>query len=79
VLSKDCAAASRTRSAHAPPRQLGPMSYLSYSSDFELSRGKTLVFPQLNLFMEPQLSYPMSFYNVMSWLLILLLKILKKH
>jgi hypothetical protein len=70
--SKDCTAASRTRSAHAPPRQLGPMSYLLYSLDFEPTRGKTLVFPQLNLFMEPQLSYPMNFYSVMSLLLILL-------
>ncbi len=29
---KDCTAASRKHSAHAPPRQLGPMSYLLYSS-----------------------------------------------
>jgi hypothetical protein len=34
-----------------------------------------LVFPQLNLFLEPQLSCPMSFYSVMSLLLILLIKI----
>ncbi len=45
----------------------------TYSSVFELSRGKILVFPQLNLFLEPQLSCPMSFYRVMSLLLILLL------
>jgi hypothetical protein len=79
VQSKDCTAASRTRFAHAPPRQLGPMSYLLYSSVSELSRGKTLVFPQQSLFLELQLSCQMSFYSVMSWLLILLLKILKKH
>ncbi len=48
------------------------MSYLLYSSDSEPSLGKTLVFPQLNLCMEPQLFYPMRFYSVMSLLLILL-------
>jgi transposase InsO family protein len=37
--------------ALAPPGQLGPMSYLLYSSVFRLSRGKTLVFPQLSLFL----------------------------
>jgi hypothetical protein len=54
------------------------MSYLLYSSVFELSRGKTLVFPRLNLFLEPQLSSQMSSCSVMSLLLILLLKIFKK-
>jgi transposase InsO family protein len=34
-----------------------------------------LVIPQLNLLMEPQLFYPMSFCSVMSLMLILLLKI----
>jgi hypothetical protein len=53
--------------------------YLLYSSVSKLSRGKTLVFPQQSLFLELQLSCQMSFYSVMSWLLILLLKILKKH
>jgi hypothetical protein len=75
VRSKDCTAASRAHSAHAPPLQLGPTSYLLYTSVFELSQGKTLVFPQPNLFLEPQLSCPMSFYSVMSLLLILSLKI----
>jgi hypothetical protein len=61
-----------------PPRQLGPMSYFMCSSDFELSRGKTLVFPQLNLFLELQLSYLMRSYSLMNLLLILLLKIFNK-
>ncbi len=56
---------------HMPPRQLGPMSYLLYSLVFKLSPGKTLVFPQLNLFSEPQ----MSFCSLMNLLLILLLQI----
>ncbi len=64
--------------ARAPPRQLGPISYLLYYSVFELRRGKTLVFPWLNLFLEPQLSSQMSSWSVMSLLLILLLKFSKK-
>jgi hypothetical protein len=32
--SKGCTAASRTPFAHAPPRRLGPMSYLLCSSDY---------------------------------------------
>ncbi len=63
------------RFVHAPPQQLGPMSYLLYSSVSKLSRGKTLVFPQQSLFFGLQLSCQMSFYSVMSCLLILLLKI----
>jgi hypothetical protein len=68
----------RLNDAHIPPQQLGPRSYLLCSSDFEPSQGKTLVVPQLILLMEPQLFYPMSFCSVMSLMLILLLKILKK-
>jgi hypothetical protein len=64
---------------HAPPRQLGPRSYLLYSSVFEPSQGKTLVFPRLNLFLEPQLSFQMRFCSVMKLLLILLLRTFQKH
>jgi hypothetical protein len=42
-------------------------------------RGKTQVFPRLKLFLEPQLFCQMSFCSLMSLLLILLLKIFKKH
>jgi hypothetical protein len=64
-------AASRMHSAHAPPQQLGPMSYLLHSLVFEPSPGKTLVFPRLNLFLEPPLFCQMSFCSVMNLLLIL--------
>jgi hypothetical protein len=47
VQSKDCIAISRMRFAQAPPRQLGPRSYLLYSSASVHSQGKILVFPQL--------------------------------
>jgi hypothetical protein len=42
------------------------MSYLLSFSVFELSRGKAMVFPQLNLFLELQLFCQMSIYSVMS-------------
>ncbi len=59
--SKDCTAASRTRSAHALPWQHGPRSYPLCSSDSEHSRGKTLVFPQLRQFSVHKLSCQTNF------------------
>jgi hypothetical protein len=59
--SKDCTAASRTPLVHTPLRQLGPRSYLLCSSDSELSRGKTLVFPRLRQFWSLPLCCPMNF------------------
>jgi hypothetical protein len=44
------------------------MSYHLYSSVFELSGGKTLDFPWLNLFLELQLFCQMSFCSLMSLL-----------
>ncbi len=67
VQSKDCTAASRTRFAHALPRQHGPRSYLLYSSDSEHSRGNTVVFPWLRQFSVHKLSCQMNFYKIMNF------------
>jgi hypothetical protein len=74
VQSKDSIAISRMRFAHAPPRRLGPRSYLLYSSASMHSRGKILVFPWLRHFLALQLSCPMKFYKEINFLLIHLLK-----
>jgi hypothetical protein len=78
VKSKDCTDASRTRFAHAPPRQHGPWSYPLYSSDSERSRGKTLVFPLLRQFSVPKLSSQMIFCKMMNFQLMILSKIFPK-
>ncbi len=67
VPSKDCTAASRTRSAHAPLRQQGPRSYPLYSLDSEHRRGKTLVFPQLRQFSVHKLSCQTNFCKIMNF------------
>jgi hypothetical protein len=72
--SKDSTAASKMRFLLAPPRQLGPRSYPGYSSDFERSQGKTLVFPLLRQFWEPQLACQMSFSMEKNFLLTKCLK-----
>ncbi len=68
VQSKDCTIASRIRFVHAPPRWLGPRSYLLYSLASVHSRGKTLVFPRLRQFFVLQLSCPMNFCKEMNFL-----------
>jgi hypothetical protein len=77
VQSKDCTAASRTRFAHAPPRQHGLRSYFLCSSDSEHSRGKTLVFPRLRQFSVHKLSCQMNFWKMMNFLLTTLSKFAK--
>ncbi len=61
VQSKGCTAASRTRFAHAPPRQHGLRRYPLYSLDLKHSRGKTLVFPWLRQFSVHKFSCQMNF------------------
>ncbi len=76
--SFDCATASRSHFAHAPPRRNGPRSYPLCSSDSEHSRGKTLVFPRLKQFSVPKLSCQMNFFKMMNFQLTPLSKIFPK-
>jgi hypothetical protein len=76
--SKGCTATSRTPFAHAPPRQLGPRSYLLCSSDSEHSQGKTLVFPRLRQFLALPLCCLMSFYETKKCQLMPLSKFFQK-
>jgi hypothetical protein len=76
--SKDCTAASRTRFAHAPPRQHGPRSNPLCSSDSEHSRGKILVFPRLKQFSVPKLSCQNNFCKMINFQLTPLSKIFPK-
>jgi hypothetical protein len=73
--SKGCTATSRTPFANAPPRQLGPRSYLLCSSDSEYSRGKTLVFPRLKQFLALPLYCLTNFCKTKKCQLMPLLKI----
>jgi hypothetical protein len=70
--------ASRTPFVHAPPRQLGPRSYLLCSSDSEHSRGKTLVFPWLRQFLALPLCCLMNFCKTKKCQLMLLSKNFQK-
>jgi hypothetical protein len=78
VRSKDCTATSRTRFAHAPPRQHSPSNYPLYSSDSEHRRGKTLIFPRLRQVLVLKLFCPMNFCTMMNFQLTPLTKIFPK-
>ncbi len=62
----------------APPWRPGPWSNLLNSSSSVHSRGKTLVFPQLRLFLALQWFCPTNFCKEMNFLLMQMLKNLKQ-
>jgi hypothetical protein len=61
--------------AHTPPRRHGPRNYPLYYSDYEHSRGKTLVFPRLRQFLVLQFCCLTNSCKMKNSLLILLFKI----
>jgi hypothetical protein len=58
---KDCTAASRMHSVHAPLQRHGRRSYPLCSLDLAHSRGKTLVFPHLRQFLVLPIVLPNEF------------------
>jgi hypothetical protein len=66
--SKDCTPASRTRYAHAPPRQHGPRSYLLCSSGLRAQPREDTGLSLLKQFLVHKLSCQMNFCKMMSFL-----------